>query len=175
MLAPLQAEAQARLLSLNPSLQFASLVPLQQTLPLQQALVARPLLSQTAAQRPKRPHQDPDKVERTIYIENIAEDVDEQVRSEPPLGCRLLLCCSGSARPLRVSVRIRTTDCLQVLADHFGVCGTVTAVRVAGTGPGLRKAWVEFDQTRQAQSAKEYDQTVSPSSLLLHPLASRPA
>lgn len=58
---------------------------------------------------------------------------------------------------------------LQVLADHFGVCGEVTAVRVSGTGPGLKKAWVEFDDMRQARSAREYDQTVRPLSALSGP------
>ena len=51
-------------------------------------------------------------------------------------------------------------DVLQGLADHFGVCGEVTAVRIVGDEGGSRKAWLEFSSHRESRAAREYDQTV---------------
>lgn len=49
---------------------------------------------------------------------------------------------------------------MQGLAEYFGHCGEVTAVRLAGT-EGSRKAWIEFGTKEAARSAREYDNTVS--------------
>lgn len=41
--------------------------------------------------RQKRPHQDPEKVERTIFIENLSDTVDEQVGSPSVVPADMLL------------------------------------------------------------------------------------
>ena len=37
----------------------------------------------------RRPHQDPGKVGRTVYLENVAADTDEQVSTWPSLWCTM--------------------------------------------------------------------------------------
>ncbi len=50
---------------------------------------------------------------------------------------------------------------MQAIADHFGISGEVTSVRVVSKGPGQTKAWVEYQTPQQAITAREHDQTVS--------------
>ncbi|KAL3133355.1 hypothetical protein ABBQ38_007228 [Trebouxia sp. C0009 RCD-2024] len=104
----IQAQAQARLMQLPA---FNMLLPVSG-------------VYTNSAVKSKRPHQDPDKVIRTVFVEHVGDDMDE----------------SG-------------------LAEYFGHCGEVTAVRLAGT-EGSRKAWIEFGTKEAARSAREYDNTV---------------
>lgn len=50
---------------------------------------------------------------------------------------------------------------VQAIADHFGISGEVTSVRVVNKGQGQTKAWVEYQTPQQAVTAREHDQTVS--------------
>ena len=80
---PLQAQAQARLLQLPAfSMLLGPLASLHQAATAVSAPLALPITQAPTppqVQPPKRPHHDPEKVARTIFVENVAEDVDEQV------------------------------------------------------------------------------------------------
>lgn len=47
------------------------------------------------------------------------------------------------------------------LAQYFGVCGNVSAVRIAGNPGARRKAWVEFHDPMSVQSAFQLDNQVT--------------
>ena len=59
----IQAQAQARLMQLPA---FNMLMPMSG-------------VHTTSAVKSKRPHQDPDKVTRTVFVENVGDDMDEAV------------------------------------------------------------------------------------------------
>lgn len=59
----IQAQAQARLMQLPA---FNMLIPTSGT-------------SAASVVKSKRPHQDPDKVVKTVFVENVGDDIDEQV------------------------------------------------------------------------------------------------
>ena len=61
----IQAQAQARLMQLPA---FNMLLPMSG-------------MQTQSAVKTKRPHQDPDKVIRTVFVENVDDGMDEQVRS----------------------------------------------------------------------------------------------
>lgn len=56
-----------------------NLLPFHQTLGIAQPLLAAAAAVPAQPKPARRPHQDPDKVCRTIYVENVAEDITEQV------------------------------------------------------------------------------------------------
>ena len=70
----IQAQAQARLMQLPA---FNMLLPVSG-------------VSTNNMVKAKRPHQDPDKVMKTVFVENVADDMDEQVATH--FICSLLVC-----------------------------------------------------------------------------------
>lgn len=141
----IQAQAQARLMQLPA---FNMLLPMSG-------------VHTNSVVKVKRPHQDPDKVVRTVFVENVDDDMDEQVQSNISI-CTCALAPGTFATHLQVlcCVCIIRWCSVQGLAEYFSVCGEVTAVRLAGS-KGSRKAWIEFGTKESARSAREYDNTVS--------------
>ena len=71
----IQAQAQARLMQLPA---FNMLLPVSG-------------VSTNNMVKAKRPHQDPDKVMKTVFVENVADDMDEQVKTRfvfSPFMCK---------------------------------------------------------------------------------------
>ena len=140
--------------------------------------------------RQKRPHQDPEKVERTIFIENLPDAVDEQVAYLSLMQCSSLcpdckaflsatvshcprVFCPVNLPSLGWRSVLHAAD-MQAIADHFGISGEVTSVRVVSKGPGQTKAWVEYESPQQAVTAREHDQTVSSASFCKAPSSQLP-
>lgn len=72
----IQAQAQARLMQLPA---FNMLMPMSG-------------VQTNSAAKSKRPHQDPDKVTRTVFVENVGDDMDEAVCYRALLEFRPSLC-----------------------------------------------------------------------------------
>ena len=72
----IQAQAQARLMQLPA---FNMLMPMSG-------------VHTTSAVKSKRPHQDPDKVLRTVFVENVGDDMDEAVSYSSFVGAHSIIC-----------------------------------------------------------------------------------
>ena len=101
----IQAQAQARLMQLPA---FNMLMPMSG-------------VQTTSAVKSKRPHQDPDKVTRTVFVENVGDDMDEAV------------CYSSFPDPaFIISIYAMSTElCLRCTCVNF----------VAGLGGILQSLW----------------------------------
>ena len=165
----MQAEAQARLLNL----------------PAFNAQLTTSNIQLRNDVKPKKPHHDPSRVQRTVYVDNVAPVVNEQVRPRHIASALLLLgkggmftrklrssilCASGShligvAAYVHINryvlIALMLVQHAQVLADHFRQLGPIVAIRLASNPDSSnRKAWIEFAHDAAALAAQNFGKLV---------------
>ncbi len=107
----LQAQAQAHMMNGSGYMMQPNMGPMQPNLGpmpgMPPGMMPLPPMPPPGPKPHRRPHQDPTKVHRTVYLENVAADIDEQVRRAARNTYNLhILVCIAVAPPAPVKQKL---------------------------------------------------------------------